>query len=367
MLRVLDLFAGIGAFSYGLERTGGFRTVAFCETDRYCRRLLLRHWSAPCYGDVRQLNEVRLKAAGISVDVICAGFPCQDISLLGTGAGISGARSGLWSECTRLIGELQPRYVVVENVAALRGRGLDRVLGDLAALGFDAEWHTISAAAVGAPHRRDRLWLLCYRPEIAPDANCVTAERLAVARRECRHWRAEPRVGRVANGVPARMDRLRALGNSAVPQIIEIFGQAMLELEYLRLPGLQLIAVEETDRERVVHVRRRRSLTRCPACAASALVANGARRVSIRDVPAGRPVRLAFDRQRFLCRRCGTTCYDDADEFDGRRRMTARLISFIAEAVRERSCAAVARAVGVDEKTVRLVAREAAWSAGVGA
>jgi DNA (cytosine-5)-methyltransferase 1 len=162
-LRVLDLFSGIGGFSLGLERTGGFETVAFCEIEPFPRRVLAKHWpGVPIYDDVRTLTAERLRADGISVDVICGGFPCQDISHAGKGAGIEGERSGLWSEYARIIGELRPAYVLVENVAALLGRGLDRVLGDLAALGFDAEWHCIPASAVGAPHRRDRLWLVAY-------------------------------------------------------------------------------------------------------------------------------------------------------------------------------------------------------------
>jgi DNA (cytosine-5)-methyltransferase 1 len=161
-LTVLDLFSGIGGFSLGLERTGGFRTVAFCEIEPYCRRVLARHWpGVPCYDDVRTLDAARLDADGVGrIDVICGGFPCQDISFAGKGAGLAGERSGLWREYARLIGELRPRYVLVENVAALLGRGLDRVLGDLAEIRFDAEWHCIPASAVGAPHRRDRLWLV---------------------------------------------------------------------------------------------------------------------------------------------------------------------------------------------------------------
>ncbi len=156
-LKVLDLFSGIGGFSLGLERTGGFETVAFCEIDPFCRRVLAKHWSSvPCFEDVTTL---RGEDVG-TVDVICGGFPCQDISSAGLGAGLDGARSGLWSEFARLIGELRPRFILVENVAALLGRGIDRVLGDMAALGYDAEWHCIPASAVGALHRRDRVWIV---------------------------------------------------------------------------------------------------------------------------------------------------------------------------------------------------------------
>ena len=162
-LRLLDLFSGIGGFSLGLERSGGFETVAFCEIEDFPRRVLAKHWpEVPCYHDIRELTVDRLAADEIAVDAICGGFPCQDISNAGKQAGIEGERSGLWSEYARLIGELRPRVVFVENVAALLGRGLDRVLGDLAALGYDAWWDCIPASAVGAPHRRDRLWLVAW-------------------------------------------------------------------------------------------------------------------------------------------------------------------------------------------------------------
>lgn len=162
-MRVLSLFAGIGGFDLGLERTGGFETVAFCEIDPFCQRVLAKHWpNVPCYPDVKELTSERLAADGIAVDLICGGFPCQDISLAGNGAGLAGERSGLWYEYARLVGELRPRYVIVENVAALLGRGLDAVLGSMASLGYDAEWHCIPASAVGAPHRRDRLWIVAY-------------------------------------------------------------------------------------------------------------------------------------------------------------------------------------------------------------
>jgi DNA (cytosine-5)-methyltransferase 1 len=162
-MNLLDLFSGIGAFSLGLERSAAFRTVAFCECDPFCRRVLAKHWpEVPCYDDVRTLTAARLAADGISVDAICGGFPCQDISVAGRGAGIGGERSGLWSEFARLIGELRPRYVLVENVAALLGRGMGVVLGDLSALGYDAEWQIISAADMGAPHRRERVWIVAY-------------------------------------------------------------------------------------------------------------------------------------------------------------------------------------------------------------
>jgi len=182
-VRVLDLFSGIGAFSLGLERAG-MRTVAFCEIEPFARRVLARHWpDVHIFHDVRELSAQHLSAKGLGVDLICGGFPCQDISVAGRGAGIGGERSGLWSEFARLIGEIRPRYAIVENVSALLGRGLGDVLGDLAALGYDAEWHCIPAAAVGAPHIRDRIWIVGH-------ANRAGCQGIAMEQRQ--GWQAHP-------------------------------------------------------------------------------------------------------------------------------------------------------------------------------
>jgi DNA (cytosine-5)-methyltransferase 1 len=311
-VNVLDLFSGIGGFSLGLERAG-MRTVAFCEIEPFARRVLAKHWpNVPCYTDVRELSGGRIAADGISVDVICGGFPCQDISVAGKGAGLEGARSGLWFEYARIIGEVRPRHVIVENVSALLHRGLDRVLGDLAALGYDAEWHCIPASAIGAPHRRDRIWIVADasgdggRPNAARHRLPTEQEKLQSKDRETRsnnhtalrgdvadaigsrqpqpkgritdqrrrpinggkevsladtnasneqwwggslqmgwgriarqiaddgefgrtQWSSEPDVGRVAHGVPSRVDRLGGLGNAVVPQIPEIIGRAIMK------------------------------------------------------------------------------------------------------------------------------------------
>ena len=165
-MRVLDLFAGIGGFTLGLERAG-FETVAFCEIEPYAQKVLKKNWpEVPIYDDVRHITAERLISDGIRVDVITGGFPCQDISLAGEKAGIEGERSGLWSECARLLSELRPRYAIFENVTNLlngdRGNWFKRVLWDISQVGYDAEWHCIPASQLGAHHHRDRVWIICY-------------------------------------------------------------------------------------------------------------------------------------------------------------------------------------------------------------
>ena len=234
LMRVLDLFSGIGGFSLGLERAG-MQTVAFCEIEPYPRAVLRKHWpNVPCYDDIRTLTADRLRADGIVPNVICGGFPCQDISVAGGGAGINkDTRSGLWAEYARLIGEIRPQYVIVENVAALLGRGLDRVLGDLAQIGYDAEWHCIPASAVGAPHRRDRVWIVAYPSGARLEGQWNVSGRIEQELRDAcdnRGWLPEPNVGRVANGVSNRSHRLKCLGNAVIPQIPEIIGRAIMSV-----------------------------------------------------------------------------------------------------------------------------------------
>lgn len=154
-----SLFSGIGGLELGLEWAGLGPTIWQVERDPFCQRILAKHWpTAERFDDVCTVGAHNLKP----VDLICGGFPCQDLSYAGKGAGLAGARSGLWTEYARIVGELRPRFVVVENVAALAARGLDRVLGDLAALGYDAVWLPVRAADVGAPHRRERLFIVAY-------------------------------------------------------------------------------------------------------------------------------------------------------------------------------------------------------------
>jgi len=240
MLRVLDLFSGIGGFSLGLERTGGFRTVAFCEIDQEARATLsARFPGVPVYDDVRGLTADGLRSDGVCPNAIFGGFPCQDISLAGRGAGLDGNRSGLWREFSRLIGEIRPEVVGVENVSALLGRGLDRVLGDLAALRYDAEWHCIPASYVGARQLRDRVWVVAY-----PQCNgfqgwpTVTQAWCSKSRKEQLAGLVQPcawptvsgaRDRGTGHGVPRGIHRNKQLGNAVVPQIPELIGRAILD------------------------------------------------------------------------------------------------------------------------------------------
>lgn len=227
-MKLLDLFSGIGGFSLGLE-AAGFQTVAFCEADEPCRRVLAKNWpGVPIHDDVQNLSAQHLTADGISVDAICGGFPCQNISLAGRMEGIDGAKSGLWRHYLRLIGELQPAWVIIENSPVLRSKGLEAMLGELAALGYDAEWHCLPANAFGAPHRRDRLWIVAYptgKRDGLPPLEIPTGWDQSEYRP---WWDAEPDVGRVADGLSARPHRLRQLGNAVVPMIPQAIGQAIM-------------------------------------------------------------------------------------------------------------------------------------------
>lgn len=334
MMKHLDLFSGIGGFALGLQRTGGFKTVAFCDFDPKTHLVLKKNFpGVPIFNDVKTLKGEDVG----TVDIVTGGFPCQDLSVAGKGAGLAGERSGLWYEMHRIIKETKPKWVIAENVSALRSRGLDEVLWSLAQIGYDAEWHCIPASAVGAPHRRDRIWIVAYpngsmatnggqckdsqgegdsredeqgggsaddwkgcvrgagsnqedalahsnlhdgrsgsstqshqretrvelgsssagfiERETQPPMAYTSCEgwegrlhRWANAQRQgelgyfgCSSsmdgqqaqdwWTTEPSVGRVANGIPNRVDRLKQLGNALVPQIVTMIGTAILETE----------------------------------------------------------------------------------------------------------------------------------------
>ena len=177
MLQVLDLFSGIGGFALGLERTGGFRTAAFCELDAYCRAVLRRHWpDVPCFEDVREVTGAAIRSLG-RIDMVCGGFPCQPHSVAGKRRGIEDDR-WLWPEMLRIIRELRPTWVLVENVPGIRTTAADIVLADLEAAGYTCWPLVVGAWAVGAPHRRDRVWFLAH-----PDGDALRDEQQRMPRR----------------------------------------------------------------------------------------------------------------------------------------------------------------------------------------
>lgn len=291
MLRVLDLFSGLGGFSLGLERTGGFRTVAFCEIEEFPRKVLRKHWpDVPIFEDVTNAD---FEPVG-PVDLVTAGFPCQDISLAGKGAGLTGERSGLFWHILRTVRMVGRPQLLLENVAELLNRGLGAVLGALAQIGYDAEWHCIPASAVGAPHVRDRVWIMAHpnkersssergkrqdlseegsvwRNEFGRGQSVIEWQKPIRGARQTRKgadsnspgsegqqscgadqkerprplsgplgpllashrgkWPTEPDLPRVANGLPDQSHRIAALGNSVVPRIPEMIGRAILEAE----------------------------------------------------------------------------------------------------------------------------------------
>ena len=283
-MKILDLFAGIGGFSLGMH-WAGFETAAFCEKDQAARKVLKKRFPGiPIYESIEVLTYERLTRDGIIFDVVTGGFPCQDISVAGKKEGINGKRSGLWSHMYRLIKDSRPKWAIIENVSALRSKGLALVLQNLDEIGYVAEWHCIPASSVGASHRRDRIWIIA-RPMVDADSpqrqgtwlpgrvskeftqsnnpsdprNAAqtmgdsTSERQPGPRQpkhtsypkavmagetaqsihdgQCSLWGPEPLMGRVADGVPNRVDRLTQLGNAVVPQIPYLIGKSILEWE----------------------------------------------------------------------------------------------------------------------------------------
>ncbi|MFD0669685.1 DNA cytosine methyltransferase [Ramlibacter sp. MAHUQ-53] len=252
----LALFAGAGGGILGGHLLG-WRTVCAVEWEPYAASVLVARQNDgllppfPIWDDVQTFDGKPWR--GI-VDVVSGGFPCQDISIAGKGAGLDGERSGMWKHMARVVGEVRPRYVFVENSPMLIHRGLDRVLGDLAALGYDAKWTVMGAADVGAPHQRDRLWVVAHAHSVRQlqpqgsqqdqrgrSGDCCDETHVADSQRGIvqvgreyagmgrlkelgsqgiagdGYWSAEPDVGRMADGIPARLDRLKALGNGQVP------------------------------------------------------------------------------------------------------------------------------------------------------
>jgi DNA (cytosine-5)-methyltransferase 1 len=249
-LKVLDLFSGIGGFSYGLEKTGLYETVAFCEWDKKCQSVLNKHWpSVPKFSDIANLvyleggilhDDLDGLTVFTKVDVITGGFPCQDISLAGKGAGIEGERSGYWKHYKRLIQEIKPKGVIIENVSALRNRGLDQVLQDLHEVGYDAEWHCIPASHLGATHQRDRIWIIAhsrsFRGERLKSLECIGTSGQGWEGRKTNLQRIYSNPFGRSDSIPqpllrgmdvrlaGRVDRLKQVGNSVYWPIVEQLG-----------------------------------------------------------------------------------------------------------------------------------------------
>jgi DNA (cytosine-5)-methyltransferase 1 len=227
----LALFAGAGGGILGGHLLG-WRTVCAVELDAYARSVLLARQRDgllprfPVWDDVRTFDG---KPWARTVHVVSGGFPCTDISVAGAGAGIDGPESGLWRDMARVVREVRPRFVYVENSPALTARGLGTVLGDLASMGFDARWGVLGADNADAPHERKRLWILAdaysfNRGEVwrsAPRQGGHAGEQAGRDRGafDFIDWPREPDVGRVVDGVPRRVERLRALGNAQVPRV----------------------------------------------------------------------------------------------------------------------------------------------------
>ena len=323
-LKHLDLFSGIGGFSLGLEATGGFETVAFCDIEKFPRKILKQHWThVKQYKDIKELTNERLQTDGIiPIDIITGGYPCQPFSVAGSQRGEKDKRH-LWPEMFRLVKECRPTWVIGENVSGHIKLGLDTVLEDLESEGYSTRAFSISASSVGANHKRERVWIVGHSQHNGSSSSTKSrsfketsdnnqegkneAGELAGAgrsnggadvedtrrtlrqgslfetenenetgkenadqferssetsrngisytngtgsqglrsERELREsqeerqiswerwWEFEPDVGRVAHGVPKRVDRLKGLGNSLVPAIPYIIGQSILRGEYI--------------------------------------------------------------------------------------------------------------------------------------
>lgn len=241
-LRELALFAGAGGGILG-GLLLGWRTVCAVEIDPYARGVLLARQRDgmlepfPVWDDVRTFDGKPWRG---HVDVISGGFPCQDISCAGHGAGLDGARSGLWSEFARIIREIRPRYALVENSAALAIRGLDVVLADLATMGFDARWGVLGACDAGAPHERERIWIVAdahgrhESTRVGPKqvgAQPILGRDLRSGARGCANpWLAgEGAIAGVDHGMADRVERTRAIGNGQVPAVVALAWETLTQ------------------------------------------------------------------------------------------------------------------------------------------
>ena len=225
------MFSGIGGFSLGLERTSGFETVAFCEINQDRWPVLKRHWpDVPIIANVKRIPD------GLAVDLVTAGFPCQDISFAGKGAGLRGLRSRLFWRIIRAAGMVGWPRLLLENVAALLGRGMGDVLGGLAQVGYDCQWNCIPGAAIGAPHIRDRVWITANHRSKRGQGVFLKAVSRQPAFSWCENVRGAEDLPERSDLYPSKLcgsgngisKRLDALGNSVIPQIPELIGNAIL-------------------------------------------------------------------------------------------------------------------------------------------
>ena len=230
MLKVLDLFSGVGGFALGLDRAGGFKTAAFCEIGRFQRRVLAKHWpGVPIYGDVRQITAQSLRLDGIAADIgiVCGGFPCQPFSTASRGRRVA---ADFWPDMARIVDTIRPRYVVAENV---QEEAIANAAEDLGRLGFGTYYRRISGFGAGADHQRDRWWAFAYPHSKGEFRGAIDAE-VAKLPEVCRGlWGAGnyARAIRVPDGVSNRLDgreRIEAMGNAVFPQIPEIIGKAIV-------------------------------------------------------------------------------------------------------------------------------------------
>lgn len=220
-MNVLDLFSGIGGFSLGLERAG-MRTVAFCEINDFCRRVLTKHWpDVPCYHDVRELGALP------AVDLVCGGFPCQPFSTASRGRRVA---HDFWPEMLRVVRVNRPRYVVAENV---QEAAIANAAGNLSELGYATYYRRISGTDCGADHQRNRWWAFAY-PHAESELHSAIDAEVAELPTLCKGlWGSEnyARAIRVSDGLPHWMDEraaIEALGNAVIPQIPEAIGRAIL-------------------------------------------------------------------------------------------------------------------------------------------
>lgn len=234
-LRFGSLFSGVGGMDKGLEDSG-MSCRWQCEIDPYCTKVLERHWP-----NVRRFQDVKAVTDAERVNVIAGGFPCQDVSFAGLGAGLEGERSGLWFEMLRLVRHLRPEYVLVENVSALLIRGMGRVLADLAKSGYDAEWDSIQAGYFGAPHERERIFILAYSNEVNGETGLGPIQNREkpifagcdIPSLPIRLQAAAQFIG-VDDGLPAGVYRSRVggVGNAVAPFVSEWIGRRIIAAHY---------------------------------------------------------------------------------------------------------------------------------------